>query len=298
MTTGFWQRLLRGARRLDDTLRWQSALGPHWADTIMGVCTDDDFHAKQGRSTARWVIAEGLSVYLKRHYRLAWWRGLLALVAPGCNWSPAFQELTNLRWALSAGLPVPQPVAAAEFIGPGWRLQSVLAVGELTGMLPLHQAIPLARARLAPQVFLQWKRVLLAELAHLAAELHRRRRYHKDLYLCHFYLPRALIDGWRPDPVASFRGQLYMIDLHRLAHHRWTWPYWQLKDLAQLLYSSDVDGVTERDRAEFWRLYRGRSARSGWTRWLEWAIRLKWLRYRGHNRKRDRKNLQITKRAA
>src|SRR5688572_1838906 len=98
----------------------------------------DRFHAKQGRSSGRWVLHDGgarLAVYLKRHYRLGRLRGLLATLWPRANWSPAVQEWGNLQWARAAGFPVPDTVAAGEFIGPWGRLQSFLAVEELTGML-------------------------------------------------------------------------------------------------------------------------------------------------------------------
>ena len=83
-------------------------------------------------------------VYLKRHYRLSWWHGLLALLRPGQSWSPALQEWEHLHWAREQGFPVPEAPAAGEFIGPWGRLQSFLAVKELTGMLPLHEAVPAA----------------------------------------------------------------------------------------------------------------------------------------------------------
>ena len=51
------------------------------------------------------------------------------------------------------GVPVPRVAAAAEYIGPGVRLQSVLAVEELTGRLALHEAVPLALRRLSPAEF-------------------------------------------------------------------------------------------------------------------------------------------------
>src|SRR4030095_3581815 len=80
------------------------------------------------------------------------------------------------------------------------RLQSFLAIEELTGMLALHQAIPLAAQTLAPAVFQHWKAGLTRELARLARFLHERRHFHKDLYLCHFYIPRAdtqTLPEWR-----------------------------------------------------------------------------------------------------
>src|SRR5262249_49813248 len=95
---------------------------------------------------------------------------------------------------------VPDPVAAGEFIGPRGRLQSFLAIGELTGMLPLHEAIPLAAATLDARTFQTWKRTLIGEMVRMVRLLHEARRFHKDLYLCHFYIARAdcgRLPDWR-----------------------------------------------------------------------------------------------------
>jgi heptose I phosphotransferase len=302
-----WQRLLRGARRLRQRPDWDRFAGPGWADRIMDVAVTDRFHAKQGRSTGRWVLQapgpEGgpprrLTVYLKRHYQLPRWQGLLAALWPRGDWSPAFQEWNHLEWARRQGVPVPAVVAAGELAGPHGRLQSFLAVEELTDMLPLHEAIPLAAARLGPTAFRRWKRGLVAEMARLARMLHDRRCFHKDLYLCHFYIHRDLTAGPPPeppgaaaragprDPAAGWRGRVHLIDLHRLAHHPWTWRLWQLKDLAQLLYSSEVAGVDARDQVCFWRYYRGLGPRRRSDRWLRRCVLFKWRRYRQHNLRR------------
>ena len=86
---------------------------------------------------------------------------------------------------------MPPVVAAGECIGPWGRLQSFLAVEELADMMPLHEAIPLAARRLDPLAFQLWKRSLLEEIVRLTWLLHGRLWFHKDLYLCHFYLPEA-----------------------------------------------------------------------------------------------------------
>ncbi len=281
-----WQRLTRGARRLWTRADWHDFAGDGWADHIMNVELNDDFHAKQGRSTGRWTLERDdgrrLTVYLKRHYRLSWWRGLLATTWPRKGWSSAIRECRHLRWAIARGLPVPAPVAAGEFIGPWGRLQSFLAVEELTGMVALHQAIPLAGEHLDAASFASWKRGLTAEVARLARELHGRRFFHRDLYLCHFFIDRARVT----QVPNSWHGTVWMIDFHRLARHRWFPRFGQLKDLAQLLYSSDLPVITERDRLRFWRCYMGAARRTWLNRLLAWAIRLKGRRYRNHNTKR------------
>src|SRR5205823_15020004 len=119
-------------------------------------------------------------------------------------------------------------VAAGEFVGPWGRLQSFLAVEELAGMLPLHEAIPLAAERLPPATFTVWKRGLIAEMARIARASHDRHWYHKDLYLCHFYVPEA--DTRRVPP--DWAGRLYLIDFHRLSRHPLTSLMFRAKDLA------------------------------------------------------------------
>src|SRR5262249_38406394 len=248
---------------------------------------------KQGRSTGRLVLeapdGRRLVVYLKRHYRLRFWEGWLAALWPGGGWSPAMQEHAHLDWARSQGVPVPATVAAGEVIGPRGRLERSLAAEEPTGMLPPNEALPLAAAALPPGDFRRWKRGVVVEMARLARLLHDRRHFHKDLYLCHFYVHK---DDLARAP-AQWRGRVFLIDLHRLAHHPRAWWWWQLKDLAQLLYSSEVPGVDDRDRAAFWAAYRaasgGRGA-AGWAaRLLRTLVRVKWRLYRAHTLRQQRR---------
>jgi heptose I phosphotransferase len=260
---------------------WTALNGVDWPEHIMQQELTDDFHAKQGRSTARWVLQAGgrqLAVYLKRHYRLAWWRGLAATLWPGGNWSPAMQERHNLEWALAQGLPVPAVVAAGEFLGPRGRLQSFLAIEELTGMLPLHEAIPLAAQQLDSTAFRDWKKGLTRELARLARFLHDRHAFHKDFYLCHFFIARA-----DTNKVPVWTNRVYMIDFHRLALHPFTHGFWRSKDLGQLLYSSDLPGIDARDRLRFWRAYLGDDRHTWRGSLLRQLVLLRGRLYRRHN---------------
>lgn len=283
--SSLWRRLRRGTHLFRRSVDWDRFAGEGWPGSIMTEPVTDRLHQKQGRSIGRRVFVDGrarLSVYLKRHYRLPRWCGVLATLFPNQAWSPGLQEWQHLKWAMAQGFRVPRPVAAGQIVGPWFHLQGFLAVEELHGMLPLHEALPLAAARLDPAAFARWKRGLTAELARLTWELHRRHVFHKDLYFCHFYIAeadtRAVPEGWR--------NRVSLIDLHRLSSHRLLSFWWQAKDLAQLLYSSDVLGVSARDRLRFWKLYRGHWAQHGPPGWLASLIRWKWQLYQRHARRR------------
>lgn len=292
----FWQRLWRGVTRWRERGDWSGLAGADWPDRIMTLPVTDHFHAKQGRSTGRLILENDgrrLVVYLKRHYRLPWWLGWLATLWPGRNWSPAMQECANLDWAKDQGLPVPKVVAAGESIGPWGRLQSFLAIEELTGMIPLNEAIPMAQKGLAPWAFRRWKAGLLRELARLTRLLHQQQVFHQDLYLCHFFVHLADLAMPR-----SWLGRVHLIDLHRFGRRSLTSLRFQIKDLGQLLFSSEVGGIDDRDRLRFWRWYLGlRRPTTG--RLLAWWVRLKAARYRRHNVKLERlKQASATRRSA
>ena len=267
---------------------WPAFAGEDWARTILTVPVTDRFHAKQGRSIGRWTLknatGDSLVVYLKRHFELPRWHGLLARLFPRSAWSPGLREWERLNRAAAAGLPVPRAVATGEFRGPGLKLQSFLAVEELAGMIALHEAIPMALARSDSDNYATWKRGLIFELARLARELHSRRLFHKDLYLCHFYIAES-DTATAPD---DWRGRVVMIDFHRFGRHRFGWQWYVSKDLAQFLYSSELPGVDAKDRLRFWKDYRaGNWGRTGGIPgWLRRLIVWKWKRYRNHNAKR------------
>jgi heptose I phosphotransferase len=248
-------RLVRGTRWSWRAQRHLDALPGDLDSRIMTLESDDRLHAKQGRSTARVRFDDGpasLSVYLKRHYQLPWLNRLAALFDPKGRHSPASAEWAHLERARSLGISVPEVVAVGEWVGPWGALRSYLMVAELVGQAPLHEAVPELASTMEPARFSSLKRSLVIEMAEIAAKLHSAHAFHKDLYLCHFFLDRG--------PDAQPGRRLCLIDLHRLAVHRWTSPRWRWKDLGQLLFSTQgVRGIDDRDRLRFWMHYRRRS---------------------------------------
>ncbi len=259
---------------------WPEYVGKDWPHQLFDAKLTDRLHAKQGRDIARWRLRRSgaeLATFVKRHYHHSIWRRLLAAIAPGCGVSDAAREWRNLKTANRLGIPTPRPVACTE-LQSGMQLRSAIVLEELAGMIPLHEAIPLASKRLAPASFARWKRGLIAEMVRLVHLLHDGYFFHRDLYLCHFYI----LESDSASLPADWRGRLVMIDFHRLTRRRFLPFPAQLKDLAQLYYSADVPGIQSRDLVRFWRLYR----RSERMPWLGRAIRIKARRYRSHNQKR------------
>jgi heptose I phosphotransferase len=274
----FWSRLVRGSRWTWFADEYRSLLPPGLESNVMRLATDDRHHAKQGRSTGRvrFHTASGtLSVYLKRHYQLGWPARLGALLNPAGLHSPAAAEWAHLQEARALGIAVPDSVAAGETIGPWGALESFLMVAELGGCQALNEALPALARALDPRAFAAFKRQMAREMAEITARLHRSFLFHKDLYLCHFFLDLS--------PAAQPGRRLYLIDLHRLARHRVKSARWRLKDLGELLYSTfAVPEIGERDRLRFWMHYR-RHVPLFAPKLQFRLIRIKARRYRHHN---------------
>jgi heptose I phosphotransferase len=275
---GFWDRLLLGTRWTWLDERFRPLLPADLDESVMTLDARDRLHTKQGRSTARVVFhgpAGPFPVYLKRHYRLSWSSRLAALFFPSGTHTPGSAELAHLERVRALGINVPDTVAAGERIGPWGRLQSFLMVAELTGSLPLNEALPPLHLRMPPPAFERLKRRLAKEMAEMAAALHRAYVFHKDLYLCHFFL--------YPDRIHREQQLLALIDLHRLGEHRICADRWRWKDLGQLLFSTrGVDGIGPRDALRFWVHYQ-RRARLRHARFHVRMIGAKSARYLRHN---------------
>jgi heptose I phosphotransferase len=275
-----WQRWFQGVSWTWINERYRARLPDDLGANVMTLESQDRFHAKQGRSTARVILIRTdrpLAVYLKRHFRLPWPARLAALVDPGGKHSPAAAEWVHLERARALGIDVPEVVAAGELIGPGAHLQSFVMIAELSGSEAVNELLPRLAAELDARAFATLKRRVIDEVARITATLHAARAFHKDLYLCHFFLDH---DGLKNERAL----RLSLIDLHRLQEHS-LWPdWWRWKDLGQLLFSTyGVDGITDRDRWRFWRIYRRRIGIHR-PRWHARMIRIRAARYLKHNR--------------
>jgi heptose I phosphotransferase len=259
--------------------RYRGALPAGFDAELMTLETPDRLHVKQGRSTARIRFDSGLSVYLKRQYRLPWPARLAATFHPTGRHTPASAERHHLERCSGLGVEVPDVVATGERIGPRATLTAFLMVADLIGCEAVNEALPHLAARLAPAEFAALKRRIIAELARIASTLHAAKLFHKDLYLCHFFLDIERLG-------CDDRGvRLVLIDLHRLSSRRIGADWLRWKDLGQLLYSTfDVDGIDERDRLRFWRLYRRRCPLV-LASWQAAIVRFRAGRYGAHNRK-------------
>jgi heptose I phosphotransferase len=228
------------------------------------------FVEKQGRSTGWYQLRANdkpVSVYLKKYLRMPWWRRWLAPIAA----FPGPRELANIERAAALGIAVPEPLVA----GADRRhaCQSLLATRELAGYVPLHQYIPARFARLQNAHDRILKRGLIGRLADVARRLHAAHLFHRDFYLCHFFARE------RPETPNYF--DLVLIDLGRLLHSRLA--RWRVKDLAQLLYSSDLAGISRTDRLRFFKTYLGIARLDAPSRRLLRRVQRKAAGYRRHN---------------
>jgi heptose I phosphotransferase len=288
MTYGsLWSRLARGIRWTWVDERYRAVVPEDVAENAMSIESRDRHHAKQGRATARVVFhpdhaapshVNSLSVYLKQHFAIPWPSRVAALINPTGGHTPGSAEWRHLERARSLGIPVPEVVAAGERIGPWGRVQSFLMVAELTGCQALNEVMGELRNRFDPRSFARLKQRIAIEMAEIAARLHRAKMFHKDLYLCHFFLD---VERVLQNPCDV---RLILIDLHRLEEHKFWADRWRWKDLGQLLFSTyGVPGIGARDRLRFWKHYRRAVALKS-SAWHARMIGLKAERYLAHNR--------------
>ncbi len=251
----------------------QSSIAPA-ADLYQAIAMTepiDQFVSKQGRTTGRYRLPSNqgeLNVFIKKYYHAPWWSRLLP-----AQFSEGMKERENLRLASELGIRVPRVIAAGA--DPQHKCKSFLVVEELSGYQPLDEFIPFRfSGKLNPET-LELKLQLIEGVADIARRLHSARLYHQDFYLCHFFIKET--------PEASAPFDLVLIDLTRLIYS--TRGRWRVKDLGQLLFSSDFPQIDDLDRLHFMKSYLQSPRMDARLRRLARSVSFKAWFYRRHNRR-------------
>ena len=225
------------------------------------------FREKEGRRTLRFAL-NGKNYFLKLHQGIGWYeivKNLLQLRLPVINASNEWLAIKKLQ---QLNLDTMTMVGyGRRGINPAKQV-SFLITDELRDKISASTICETWAKH--PPTF-QFKQVLIRRFAETARRLHQNGINHRDFYLCHFYLERAVFDAPANRTIANPR--LFVVDLHRAQIRKKTPQRWMVKDLSGL-YSSAREinvAITSRDLLRFIRVYGGKNWRE-----LNFRERLFW----------------------
>lgn len=337
------QRILASELYLPELRR----LGLDTVERVMGFEGGESYREKAGRQTVR-VEIRGLdgqpsAIYLKRHHEVDTDKlldGLLHWRKPQTRADIEYRNIVRLQ---DHGLATATPVARGEDQRWGRRQDSFLMTEEIPDAEPADDyfrgrfalltagdrrdgrqsgALSASSSAMVQQRrrrdLLHAKRQLIAAIARTARKFHGSGFYHRDFYLCHFFI-RELVPlpdsigspsptvgdaegGADTAPVAGPDDSLgievssdrplpqwsiHLIDLQRVrfAGKGRVGRRWIVKDLAALDYSAPAKIISRSDKLRFMRAYLGQRKFNGEARRLIGAVLRKSARIARHDHK-------------
>ena len=207
-------------------------------DAMMGLDRGEVVkHAIAQRKTVVFTLRDGSRAYLKRHFSTGFFTALKKLLSLSPE-PTAFDEFENIVAFHRAGLPTVVPIAAGRRHG-----SSFLVTEALEGCTRLEDYLAQTKLAAADKVKLIW------HVGDLIKKMHAAGFNHRDLYLCHI--------------LRDSRGNLYIVDLHRIQHRPAVPERWLVKDIAALNYSAPAGIISRTDRLRFLKTYLGTDRLSG-----------------------------------
>ena len=167
-------------------------------------------------------------LYLKRYGKPSLGQMLRRWVSGKRKTAAADSDFYAAMQLAEHGIPVPRPVAVGRQRNRLGERRSFVLMEELPQGEALERLLPRRQEKKPEYALLREERTLIEQTAGLVRRLHEGGFYHRDLYLSHIFLCRA----------ASGGEKLCLIDLQRVIQPRLFRRRWQVKDLAQLYYSS------------------------------------------------------------
>ena len=151
-------------------------------------------------------------------------------------------EREAIEHLTAAGVKTPRVVACGEQWGILFERRSFLMTEEIRDSQSLERRLPPCFGDVATPAW-QNRREFIRRLAEFIRRFHETGRRHRDLYLSHIFYSDA--------------GEFCLIDLARASRPVFQRRF-QIKDLAQLHYSSPARHFSRTDRLRFYLVYAGR----------------------------------------
>jgi heptose I phosphotransferase len=208
------------------------------------------FREKEGRRTFRFEH-DGRTYFAKVFSGIGWRALTACLLKFRRPILSAQNEWRAVKRLQAIGIPTMRLVGYGKRGRNPARIASFIITEELKPTVSLEDYCRDWPAAPPPPAF---KRALIRRVAEIARGLHINGIHHRDLYLCHFLLDTSTA----PLDANGDLVRLFLIDLHRAAHHRRLKRRWRIKDVAGLFFSSLDIGLTHRDRLRFMAVYSNR----------------------------------------
>lgn len=185
---------------------------------------------------------EAVKIFMKRYDRPPFLKQIRNWLCHGGRRSFAYAEREAIEDLAAAGIGVPHIAACGQQWGLLFERRSFLMTEEIPNSQSLERRLPACFADQATPMVLCARRDFIRRLAQFIRRFHATGRRHRDLYLSHIF--------------CSDSGELCLIDLAR-ASRPLLQRRFQVKDLAQLHYSSPAGRFSRADRMRFYRAYAG-----------------------------------------
>jgi len=199
------------------------------------------------RITKEFTI-NGKSYFVKTHFGVGWFeifKNLLQFKKPSYSSLDEWKALNRLQ---ETGLKCPEPLGyGVNGYNPA-KLDSFIITRALSNTLSLED-ITLNWKKNSPSKLVKDR--LIFNVAMLSSKMHAMGMNHRDLYLCHFHVPKD-----------DLLQEMYIIDLHRAQIRKNTPHRLKIKDIGGLLHSALDLNLSERDFYRFFMIYFGCSFRA------------------------------------
>ena len=222
------------------------------------------------RHRIRFQLSNGQTVYLKRYDNPPLSIQIKGWAQHGKHAFLSDYDKGPLEELQKADVPIPQTIACGGQWSGVFEKKSFIITLEIPNAHSLETRLPDAFTGSS----VQDRQDFTKKLADFIRRFHATGYRHRDLYLCHIFLTQT--------------GQLYLIDLHRTFKPKLLSKRYQIKDLAQLYYSSPGDTIYNTDRLRFYFAYTQKSKLSPPDKAMIRRIVAKAQKIARHDRKQGR----------